>query len=617
MSLIITKQRSEVFSDRPYSYRNNISNGFIIEPNSEIALVSAVINRGGEFIIDDDINKGRYLGIFLGYALPGSATDENGQPVPDAKIRTTKDIPMSILIPNGVYSNEDLATQIQKEINDNIGHPLLYNKATVETKRNTAGEFQGFKMSFDQNRADTVGALYPDNSIEYIANPEATFYESGVLSNLIATEIWNCAATFIYPVHSADGKFEVELSPTAATLPWIVGLCRHTEKDTKLPQSGSPLKTIYKEGELKKIFGNWFAPNLNVKDFFDVAVVNDGTHIRLYCIQYTSENECEMKEIEYWNTGVFKGNSDFDAVQVNTTYTAPSIQFIISYEKIEVKISPHSNSFSVLSNRQLPAVGSATYSLYPKIYLYGENTVTVASDNIYFDGWDRTKDFYYTTHGKIGNKSDLGAGDISYADYWSNQYIKHAIFDLHDVNDPIPAGIWIENYHTQITTDGSEKYVTFVDPDQLIVVIAGDSSVDKYYYKGDISGFLGFDKIEEVPVSITGSIIKYQTGSKNIPEAHSNNNIYVRVNNLEMMTLNGDKSSISRIVGTIPREDQSGTSTGIIFHEKQNLLFLDLHNKDKVIINHLDVELVDSNEKYAKDLDDYTTVIFLIRKKNM
>lgn len=617
MSLIITKQRNEVFSDKPYSYRNNISNGFIIEPNSEIALVSAVINRGGEFVIDDDTNKGRYLGVFLGNALPEKEKYQDGTEIPESKLRTTKDIPMSILIPNGIYSNEDLATQIQKEINDNIGHPLLYNKSTVETKRNTVGEFQGFKISLDQNRADTTGALYPNNSIEFIANPEDCVYESGVLTNPLPTDIWNCAATFIYPVHSADGKFEVDLSPTAATHPWIVGLCRHTEKDTKLPQSGSPLKTIYKEGELKKIFADWFDAALDVKDFFDVAVVNDGTHIRLYCIQYTSENECEMKEIEYWNTAVFEGNSDFSAVEANTTYTAPSIQFIISYEKIEVKISPHSNSFSVLSNRQLPAVGSATYSLYPKIYLYGDNEATIASDNIYFDGWDRTKDFYFTTHGKIGNKSDLGAGDITYADYWSNQYIKHALFDLTDKTDPIPVGLWIDNYRSNITTDGSEKYINWEHPEQVAAIIAGDSSSDYYYFKGDISGFLGFDRIEDTAPTITGSIVKYETDRKSTPEAHSNNNIYVRVNNLEMMTLNGDKASISRIVGTIPREDHSGTSTGIIFHEKQNLLFLDLHNKERVIINHLDVELVDSDETYARDLDDYTTVIFLIRKKNM
>lgn len=618
MSLIITKQRNEVISDKPYSYRNNISNGFVIEPNSEIALVSAVINRGGEFVIDDDIAKGRFLGIFLGNALPSSKQYDDGSDIPDSKLRTTKDIPMSIFIPNGIYSNEDLASEIQKQINNTIGHPLLFNKSIVEVKRNTVGEFQGFKISLGQNTADTIGALYPDDSVDYIANIDDVVYESGQFNFIDPpSNDWNLAFTFNFPVHHADGKFECALSyedPTVNT--WIVGLCRNTEHDTKLPQAGSPLKTIYNEGVLKSKFESWFVDELGVKDFFDVAVINDGSHIRLYCLQYINETKCEMKEIDYWDTTTFKGNSDFTEVQPNTNYTTPVIKFIVSYEKIEVQIADDTGSYSVLSNRQLPAIGSATYSLYPKIYSFGDTTIEIAPDNIYYPLWDKTKDFYYTTHGKIGNKSDLGAGDITRADFWSNQYIKHAIFDLKAKTDTIPVGFWIDDYRTSIITDGDDKYIDWVHPEQVAAIIAGDSSTDYYFYKGDINGFLGFDRIEDLPKTITGSIVKYETLRNATPDSASNNNIYVRVNNLEMMTLNGDKSSISRIVGTIPREDSGGESTGIIFHEKSNLLFLNLHNKERVIINHLDVELVDSNETYARDLDDYTTVIFLIRKKN-
>ena len=52
-------------------------------------------------------------------------------------------------------------------------------------------------------------------------------------------------------------------------------------------------------------------------------------------------------------------------------------------------------------------------------------------------------------------------------------------------------------------------------------------------------------------------------------------------------------------------------------NDVDNLIFLDLNNDTDMMINNIDIDLVDLQERYSSFLSDGTTIVFLIRKKNM
>jgi hypothetical protein len=617
MSLLITRQRNKVLSDKPYSYRNDISNGFLVKANSEIALVSSVINRGGIFIIDDQELGGRYLGLFIGNALPDHneikySNPPNDKVLPSA-ITVTKDICMSVLVPNGVYTNLEFIDAIVFACNDQCSHPILKDKITGSLKLSADDEFNGFKFNFEQNMMGTT-AVYPDADGIFIENTYGNAsYVSGVVTTSSTDADWNTAIEWNRPIHQAGGTFKFDLSDGDEM--WAIGLTRNTKTMTQLPQIGSPLANAYTGSGIKELMASWFASDL--EDFFDYVLCCDGTDIFLFSLKWTADIECEMMEIEYWEAA--SGGSSYFSVQAKSTdYAKPTIEFILNYESVDIFITEYAGVRRELSSEQLPAIGSCQYCLYPKAYLYGKsNTMTITKAD-YHATWDWTNDMYYTLWGKEDFVYAPGSNKMSLADQWCSEYLEDKILAMTQDTDEIPAGLWITGRRTGVSSSGANKYITMTDPEQLTVIVPGDSTVDYYLFKGNIAGFLGFDRIEDQPDSIAVDLVKYQTRVTKTPSVFSHNNIYVRINNLAMRTLNGETSSISRIVGSVPRTSKSsGSSTGIMFHEADNLIFLDLENDRDIMLNHIEVDFVNINETYALDLDDFSTAIFLIRKKRI
>jgi hypothetical protein len=96
------------------------------------------------------------------------------------------------------------------------------------------------------------------------------------------------------------------------------------------------------------------------------------------------------------------------------------------------------------------------------------------------------------------------------------------------------------------------------------------------------------------------------------PKGMTEKNMYVRLGNLPVRTFNGVSHSQSQIVGTIPRFSDDQT-TGQLFYEPQNLMYLKLNNPRELHLNQLSVEIVNSDETPATDLEDFTAVHFHIK----
>jgi len=631
MSLLITEQRDGNISDKPFSYRNNISNGFIVEPNSEIALINSTINRGGSF----NISKDRKIYVFWGNPLPTSKPyykDEDGDEVelsvPIEKQKCTKDIPWEVVIPKGVYTTSQFAKVVEDSLNKQCPLPAFGNLETrfgasadsaghftCELKLNAVNEFKGFKISIASETYDhSANTRYPQDQVEVLARDGSggSYSAGGDLTSPAGSKL-SIMYHFKQPIHPSEGGFKFTIPTGTMNNNWIIGLVRNNNKGEYMPKdkNGAP---NYFYGAITDQFGNDYNDEIFNNyggDFFDYCLVGNGTDIRLWYLDYDEENDMyQMDELEYWDTATYKGSSGFQSVALTSAYNGGNtdIDIYVQHENIIMEIKGKK-----ITDKQLPAVGSSNYSLYPKAILGGFDVYGVNIRGCSrIEGWDSRKDLSYKWW-----YDPLQHELLRRSDYWRTQYVKHNIFDMYTEEDEIPAGVWIDDFRTSITKTQAQVHNINFNSTQRIVLISGDMTGGLYDVDGNIQGFLGFERIEDEPETETNVLLKYQTSSARLPEVNSNNAVHVRINDLEMKTLNGNTASFSRIVGSVPRHLGAGNiSSGLIYHEPKNLIFLDLHNKEKMIINSIQVDMVNSNETFAADLQDYTSNTFLIRKKN-
>ena len=624
MSLLITEQREKT-SDQSFSYRNNISNGFIVEPNSEIALVNSTINRGGLL----NITKERKLYVFWGNTLPTNKIyykDDQGVDtddiVPEEEILPTKDHPWEIVIPIGSYLAEQFAKVVQDELNTQCPHPAFGNLekrfgASADTaghftctlKLNSVNEFKGFKIGVSSEQFDhSANTTYPDDKVERIAGSSGS-YTGGIMKSG-AGDDFTSMFQFLQPIHPSEGGFKFTIKGSGIAKNWIIGLVRNNDKGVKMPLNKNGVSN-FDYNILTAQFGQEYDGSIfddAGADFFDYCLVGNGTDIRLYCLNYDDDDNDRytMKEIEYWDTGTFGGSSDFANVVLVGNSDTP-IEFYVAHENIIVQVGNKK-----LSSHQLPAVGSANYSLYPKALIGGFSSSGITINKCSrIQGWDSRKDLSVAYH-----SDPIKHEILRESDYWRSLYVKGEIFTFVEDKSQIPAGLWNTQYFNDISKNGQVHNIDFLDI-QRIVIITGNITGQLYNVDGNISGFLGFSRFEDKPETDTKILNIYETARDRVPELNSNNNVHVRINDLEMKTLNGITASFSRIVGSVPRHMGTGIiSSGLLYHEPKNLIFLDLHNKERMIINSIQIDMVNSNETYAEDLGDYTSNTFLIRKKN-
>ena len=104
--------------------------------------------------------------------------------------------------------------------------------------------------------------------------------------------------------------------------------------------------------------------------------------------------------------------------------------------------------------------------------------------------------------------------------------------------------------------------------------------------------------------------------SQQPPKALAAGQLFIRVSSLAHTSFNGNQRSISKILYGLPRWDARGNTTGSLYYEPHERVYLDLnYNENNQILNDLSVQLVNINEEVAKDLKGNTCVIFHIRQK--
>lgn len=90
---------------------------------------------------------------------------------------------------------------------------------------------------------------------------------------------------------------------------------------------------------------------------------------------------------------------------------------------------------------------------------------------------------------------------------------------------------------------------------------------------------------------------------------------FIRIPGLTHTSFNGAQSGISKIVYHLPQFSNDGRQFGPLYFAPGEKTYIDLNNPGPILLNSLQVQLVDEQEKITKALNGTTQVVFHIRQK--
>ena len=654
MSLIITSNtsakdlpsQSQIF--KPYSYQNNLTNTLRIPPYSEIALQSTKIQKSGEFILS------RENGIFFHYFGVPLGGEDSAKARKNATYATS--IPMK-----GICGNPDdfelgnrqevsingFVPLLQYGMDHSAWHPNLvegyFGDSTgvdsswaVTVKRDAGVDFLGWNWVATQLVGKTTeDATY--NWVDLTTQQTAPFTAVG---NQVSTTTSNgyIVQDRRRPValNNSTTKFDI----SGADSSWGVGLSRinpETSPDGDVRFHPETYNSDYgTPAVFNKAAGRIYA---------DIMVMRVGDNIRVYQSSITSntpatqngarlDSDLLMKEITYF--GAFNPDPNgfpviYDIAANAQGYT--EVRFKIENEEMKIYLyDPMADREDLLCDyTTIQAAGggkrNVTYpihqlkwNLYPTMYCrgagnhlelveyeYQTNYPVYDADN--FHKWDFQENLrkrglyqmYYPEASFWNDTSNVTGG------YVSDGLLKPAIID---------GGGKFEGFENVLITEPTRLYGT----GQADVVGVGEWAhniglpITQSANAALLFGFRGRGIAR--PNTVAAGVCTLF--SDHVPSQVSNVSLFVRLNNFTQSSVNARQGTTSKIVGHLPRFDNSGNDTGGLYFEPHEKTYLSLNNPDELVINSFDVDIVYDDERLCKALTGKTIVCFHIRQsKNL
>ncbi len=660
MSLILasskqTENRATLPSENPSSFTNFFRSPIEVEPNSEIAVQSVKINRSGKVTINDSND------YFCHYF--GSERYEDYDP--DTDIFNSR----TIRLDQGTYNLRDYPSEVQRALNAQYAHPVIFGNASVSLNSESGGAEKGLKIQFDQ-RASGSGVAANDASASLVAQP---VYQLGTSLGINAisddfsytnkiftrtaddtTSLRNgeCIGMLTGRPFSLNKGSCVFDSMTDAALGqhWVVGLSRPqleaggdgTAADppiqiTSLPLGNRAPSRFYNPDD------DSYSPSfLGVCDY---CVMCNGTDIRVLQQLYDDRNDLtRMMEIDYANIAgglTVPGGVPFlkaawygkyDGVRFQSEGDEITLQFKQKGKQVfdDVLKSSTIRTF----NQCFKNVGDTNYALYPYINL-GKGAVRC---NLFETNHNDTSYKYptYTAGGAYVPGSDMFSTEVPiHPQIYKNvgDDVKQRLGSGRGYN--ITEEIDTKPYYNMVDTEAldNEEFYTFegLNPSggvylrHMLTVgpynLGGDEdtlapaqqfpSMTETLGFGDYSLLNETDNEGQVSGSGTNTILFTSTESLQKSSITS----FIRLPGLTHKSFNGAQQSLSKIVYQVPQFSNDGTEFGPLYFEPGEKTYISLNNPSKMLLNSLQVQFVDYEEHELDSLDGASQVVFHIRKR--
>jgi hypothetical protein len=397
--------------------------------------------------------------------------------------------------------------------------------------------------------------------------------------------------------------------------------------------------------------------------FYDFVCELSTTDLRVY--QYVKDDTEErgtMKEVQYWNsTGVNNLttrilNASFGATAQAAGTGYADIQWTLRGDRLELRLLSEDGLAldTVLVDPLLNAskvhtfvpIGSTKSALYPKVQMTnmssGFSVFDCGTTDPNLTGGDAWK---YPAGGT--------GGVVAGSDYWScNFWAKQPRFLGSDEEwiyngPPVMPGLnGLSNWNYVMDTRDVYRWNSATDltafatymgnvnasygfsAAEVLLLSQQDKNKDSGNYlieynniqPANLAGPLGFGGV--LGLLVPGNSHQLAVGV----HAHNSwrsrvepdllvSSAFVKLRNGPQTSYNAGLGSISKILYHVPRFTNDGRQYGDLFFECGEKTYVAMKNTDRVILNSLDIDIVDRNDRIVKDLTGSTIVVLHIRKR--
>jgi hypothetical protein len=612
MSLLITSNTNKtdessatVGINSPYSYQNNLQDTFVIPKNSEIAVQSVKLNRGGQIALTEENSV---FGFYFGEPILTGNTDRdtlslcnifNGVKGSDSALFPDTALQLNPAGADGrfVGSIDNIAEVVKTAGNAMMQHPnLMLNASTginpgldCVALRNASGlDWEGFSFKVT-NTPETKNAS--NISAQWLTNQYAgqmpvdiddyTYDTSTRLAKNVSA--FNVAAVGIdFPLSQANGSCTFELVPADRDKETFMGLTRSLINPTA--NDGAP--EYY---------------DRNGQSFYDYLVeIEDGGDIAVYSAVSDGNTEIAMLQLNY-GTVVNASNASISKIHFN-----------VQGERVKIVLENYAGVLQVLcdgtstiSASNVKPTSQTTWWLYPKIELLPGKSIKIDA----FNGVD----IFEHVYGGIKDRG-LATERQMFQDWWGRM-ISDDFVNKEMQGQDLCFNIDVERSKAITRTNQVGLNVNKQIDYKPTLIFAEDirfSDTDICNSKF-LFGFPGRAVVTTPTFTGAAPLFTFTYNSDTLPNVISTSSLFIRLRNMTFNSVNLAKGSKSKIIYHIPGFSIGQNRPGVLFHETNEKTYLKLNNTNDINLSTMEVDIVYANETLAIDLYGKTTVVLHIR----
>ena len=650
MSLIVTSSSQAEYDtttknrggiENPASYQNFLSSPLIIDPNSEIAVVSIKVNRDLDIIIIGE-NEGFF--VYWGKEKPDNFQEGGIIPWQITDIHT----PLRILLTPGEYSISSFLNMVKARLDAIVLKAFPEVKEIivdfVEADDTIDPKFDHITIQFKQHG---TGASMTDHPVasEYVpyinSATQRSYYDSS--THVVTQQTGNATITdpkagevlitgykaaestracdvigAAHPVSRVTSKvtmkFNGSQSPTTNdgyTLGFVrsqggtvgstktnfssVGAMKHPTSETSLRRPGVEVKIPPKYG-LGDGVDIAYPPFM-----FDIAFnwVNGQNAQVIHLVTSNDEDHEGEYQLQAITAAIAPTNASMEANywdRLEWEFTGEIIKLYLGRTASATRDMMLDGSVSAFDTRFKP-VGQTFNQLYPKIAIQNNDATTPGLVTVQDYTGHANLQYYennFWGYQSLKEETDSLPPDnflfkrlywgIDFSTIYGNGTITGGA--LYDYVDQLAGSagvgnlwslIWPENPARGDYDSDAEGY--FFDQNQIDSLKNNDS----------VKRIMGMKELliqsEDAVVSAAGADVLFQSYEAMDNVALATNSMFIRMKNQALNTYNTNTRSISNIVYSCPRFDAQGNSGGKLFFEPHERVYVKFNNISQFVMN--------------------------------
>lgn len=664
MALVLTSNVGEIDGNNPlgdginlpFQYHNYLSQPLELEADSEVAVQSVKVVKNGNVSLDRDNNT---FYVFTGKNGSESQTAAGKQ-----------DMDFTTGVPRLVFMNADkrqtanvnsIADKITEGLNTSVGDPCLLksqmNTAGIVTdpKRATSGAFEGYEISFNLNvSGSNTDIKASTNNLFFDTFENTTVFShsytaaSGVLETTAGADDERMSVVGRRPMSRVEGDLAVSFKDaggseinddlTGEGVSWAIGLSRYIDTEYTV-EGDDPFDIDYTDQNPPHYLGNGDGDNVPFYDYVVKSVYSDADNKFFLRVFHTIVDDSETLpdgssaisevEFQYWVNGPASASLTAPIQIFNTSASygvanVSELTYTIENERVVLKVASSNgataytlaNGAQAVKSHNLKPISLNTASIYPRFMMSSENVsgtkFTITKYNgIVLDtpGIEAAYDAQIDEDFIEGRQTyDWYAQQI----YWGRENRQAKEIDTRYMFDfsNSTGGPGGNGSYTQLALNGSStlnaSVVLITAPDVHFQPTTGANAQE----------LLGFDR-NPIPTPSSDTPLLKKFTSSSTPKLLSKDSLFVRLDNFNSQSFNGQMNGPSKILYHMPKFDSSGLENGALFYEPNERTYVKLNNTSKIAINDFDLSLVNANETLAENVVGKTIIMLHFRKSRM